>query len=488
MFSHASARSRAPESPTVSASSPTTSAPVVSPTTSNREAADRVGAVGEAPGHEDTFLAGLDSEAEAEVKPGLVLAGNLGVGSRGRDVEALQAWLGIEADGSYGPKTREAVVAWQQENGLEPDGKIGPESLAALSTNARGVDLHSTLRTGATGSEVKRLQRFLGLEADGKFGGDTRSAVIKFQMEHGLEPDGVIGAATREALAGAENESDEPDWAREEAPKAPEEAHAPEEEPVQMDPELKPVVGDGPDEAHTPTPKGELKSRWHDDDKFVPRYASTAYSESSIYRKESDPYAVGAISNPTRRQDLGGKTYGVYQFESSVYRDGSTRGRKAVAGSTASRFANWEGNPYGEEMRAVIAKHGMGSRQFDAMWKQLSADDNKAFGEVQQAFMELENKERMEKFFAGINASDTVREDARMQDLAMGTWNQYSGLTHGMMRHLAANNTEGQLDADALGKMLQDYKRARVKSHFRSSPGAHKGIYNRIARERAMFE
>ena len=75
-----------------------------------------------------------------------------------------------------------------------------------------------------------------------------------------------------------------------------------------------------------------------------------------------------------------------------------------------------------------------------------------------------------------------------LQDLVIGTYNQYSGLTKGIAAHVKANNPNGTLSADAIGKLVQDYKRTRVKSHFRSSPGAHKGIYSRIAREKAMFE
>ena len=47
----------------------------------------------------------------------------------------------------------------------------------------------------------------------------------------------------------------------------------------------------------------------HDEDKFVPAFAMAAFHESGIYRKPDDPYAVGAISKPSLRQDLGGKSY-----------------------------------------------------------------------------------------------------------------------------------------------------------------------------------
>jgi len=69
----------------------------------------------------DTFSAlGLDE---------LVL---LRVGTRGETVKKLQAALGIEADGKFGPATEKAVKAFQSENGLAPDGLVGPETLAKI--------------------------------------------------------------------------------------------------------------------------------------------------------------------------------------------------------------------------------------------------------------------------------------------------------------------------------------------------------------------
>jgi putative chitinase len=49
----------------------------------------------------------------------------LKVGSKGDDVKKLQSFLGLGADGSFGPGTEKAVKAWQSANGLTADGLVG---------------------------------------------------------------------------------------------------------------------------------------------------------------------------------------------------------------------------------------------------------------------------------------------------------------------------------------------------------------------------
>ncbi len=61
----------------------------------------------------------------------------LRVGSKGSAVACLQAALdnGIAADGSFGPKTKARVMAWQSANGLTADGVFGAHSRATLLAN-----------------------------------------------------------------------------------------------------------------------------------------------------------------------------------------------------------------------------------------------------------------------------------------------------------------------------------------------------------------
>ncbi|MEP0854732.1 peptidoglycan-binding protein [Trichocoleus sp. DQ-U1] len=62
-----------------------------------------------------------------------------------------------------------------------------------------------TLKQGARGSEVRALQQQLqtrgfDVPATGKFGSQTRNAVIRFQQANRLTPDGIVGRGTRAEL------------------------------------------------------------------------------------------------------------------------------------------------------------------------------------------------------------------------------------------------------------------------------------------------
>lgn len=52
------------------------------------------------------------------------------------------------------------------------------------------------LKKGMNGSDVKELQRHLGLTADGAFGPGTESAVKAWQQKNGLTADGIVGPET----------------------------------------------------------------------------------------------------------------------------------------------------------------------------------------------------------------------------------------------------------------------------------------------------
>lgn len=56
----------------------------------------------------------------------------LKIGSKGKSVEMLQEYLGLKIDGDFGPKTKSAVIKWQNKNGLLGDGIVGPKTWDAM--------------------------------------------------------------------------------------------------------------------------------------------------------------------------------------------------------------------------------------------------------------------------------------------------------------------------------------------------------------------
>lgn len=68
---------------------------------------------------------------------------------------------------------------------------------AAGPADARGNQL---LTAGSRGEEVRRLQRYLGILADGIFGPVTVATVKDFQRRRGLAGDGIVGPRTWELL------------------------------------------------------------------------------------------------------------------------------------------------------------------------------------------------------------------------------------------------------------------------------------------------
>jgi peptidoglycan hydrolase-like protein with peptidoglycan-binding domain len=57
-----------------------------------------------------------------------------------------------------------------------------------------------TLRKGMKGDDVARMQKVLGVTADGDFGFGTQTAVKKWQNNNGLTADGIVGPATQSKM------------------------------------------------------------------------------------------------------------------------------------------------------------------------------------------------------------------------------------------------------------------------------------------------
>ena len=112
-------------------------------------------------------------------------------GLLGEPVRRLQAKLGVEADGEFGPNTEKALREWQTKNGLSADGVAGPDTFMAL-----GLYEMVLLKQGTRGDAVKKLQEKLAISADGQFGAGTEKAVREYQQKNGLVPDGLAGPTT----------------------------------------------------------------------------------------------------------------------------------------------------------------------------------------------------------------------------------------------------------------------------------------------------
>ena len=83
-------------------------------------------------------------------------------GSKGEDVKKLQLKLGVEAIGTFGPKTEAAVKAWQKANGLNDDGVVGDATWNKLfGTNVIKEDVvitPSIPTTSVSGLKIENLK------------------------------------------------------------------------------------------------------------------------------------------------------------------------------------------------------------------------------------------------------------------------------------------------------------------------------------------
>jgi peptidoglycan hydrolase-like protein with peptidoglycan-binding domain len=122
-------------------------------------------------------------------------------GDRGEDVEQLQKFLRVKPDGKYGPFTKSSVKRFQRQQGLAATGIVDAGTHRAIRRHDREPPkVHRTLRVGSLGADVRRLQRFLGVQRDGRFGPQTSAALKSWQQGMGLHPDGVAGPNTIRAI------------------------------------------------------------------------------------------------------------------------------------------------------------------------------------------------------------------------------------------------------------------------------------------------
>ncbi len=137
-------------------------------------------------------------------------------GAMGESVAKLQTRLKElgyytgTVDSQFGPGTRAAVTAFQQQNGLTADGIVGPATSEILYSDAAKpavtpVPTDTPAPTVDTSSMSAIQQRLKDLgyysgTVDGLTGPGTKAAITLFQQQHSLTADGIYGPATAAVL------------------------------------------------------------------------------------------------------------------------------------------------------------------------------------------------------------------------------------------------------------------------------------------------
>ncbi len=140
-------------------------------------------------------------------------------GSSGYEVEHLQILLNnfycdyqLIIDGYFGTQTKARVKLFQTDCFITVDGIVGSKTWSLLEAIVPfSQAIHSTLRRGSKGNEVKYLQARLNefyriatssvyhrtrIAVDGEFGPKTEERVRQFQIYQGLFVDGIVAVNT----------------------------------------------------------------------------------------------------------------------------------------------------------------------------------------------------------------------------------------------------------------------------------------------------
>lgn len=119
------------------------------------------------------------------------------MGSRSQEVKDIQnalnnrGYYSGNADGIFGTKTRNAVIAFQKDNGLTADGIAGDKTLKAL-----GIKNNEDFSAqGYSSADYELLARIISAEARGEeyIGQVAVGAVVLNRIEHPSFPDTVTG-------------------------------------------------------------------------------------------------------------------------------------------------------------------------------------------------------------------------------------------------------------------------------------------------------
>lgn len=153
------------------------------------------------------------------IQTGTDIARELYRGCEGDDVRLLQKLLkdlgySVGVDGTFGQKTKDAVVRFQQNNGLKGDGIAGTRTIRKMvgGKAVRGdvEQNRSTLSYGMHGQDVRKMQTRLAELAyyadvvSGNFLTNTYNGVLWFQENNELSADGIAGPNTLRRLYSAD--------------------------------------------------------------------------------------------------------------------------------------------------------------------------------------------------------------------------------------------------------------------------------------------
>lgn len=187
-----------------------------------------------------TRLSELNSEGQTIFGRSLEYPDAISEGNRGEKVTILQFFINVISSvnpyipavaitGTFGPETKNAVIAFQKNNGLDTDGIVGAKTWGAMYEDFKGIvdrvylgdtvlNIQTTpypgsvLQTGSSGDSVRVLQQYLNaisvtnpglpaVEVTGEFDSATRDAVTKYQQAFDLPVTGNVNEQTWNSIA-----------------------------------------------------------------------------------------------------------------------------------------------------------------------------------------------------------------------------------------------------------------------------------------------